>query len=347
MAITDEVIDMIRLLQGRTVALSDEQIVALTGAWVDAWSELEPVFQDAITTLLAGASDHIPARRVARDQRIAQALQQAQARLDTLSTTVETTVVNDVGAIMLDAANTRYDTLLAQLPDGKAHQVLSRLNPDVLDAMVARTAQQIHSATLPLSADTVQAMRAELVWGITVGANPNETARRIVQRTGDQFHGGLARAARISRTETLDALRTADLAAAEANRNVIETRIWMATLDSRTCGSCLAQHGTEWPVDEFGPTDHHNGRCVFVEKTKSWAELGFEGIEDQNLDLAAERDAWWENLTDETKQQILGPGKYELWQNGEITWSDLSKRVGNPNWRPSQIETPLKDLLGV
>lgn len=345
MAVTDEIIELVRLSKERAVALTDEQVIALTRAWVDSWSELEPEFQDALTTLLTDAEDTIPARVVARNQRITQALQHAADQLDGLASTTEVTVTNDLQTIVLDAANTKYEALLRQLPEGAEHAWLNRLSTVALDAIVARTTQQIHSAALPLSDETVRAMRAELVRGITVGANPNETARRIVRRTGDQFHGGLARAARIARTETLDAYRTADLQSAQANRTVIQSRIWMATLDSRTCGSCLANHGTEWPIDQFGPEDHHQGRCVFIEQTKSWAELGFTGIEDNSLDLAAQRDAWWDNLTDDTQEHILGPGKYELWQNGEITWSDLSKRVDNPGWRPAQVETPLKDLV--
>lgn len=345
MAVTEEVIDLVRLSKERAVAVTDEQVIALTRAWVDAWSELEPEFQDALTMLLADAEGTIPARTVARNQRITQALQQARDRLDELATTTEVTVANDLQTIVLDAANTKYQTLLKQLPDGAEHTWLNRLNTTALDAIVARTTQQIHSATIPLSDETVRAMRAELVRGITVGANPNETARRIIRRTEGQFNGGLTRAARIARTETLDAYRTADLQSAQANRTVIQSRIWMATLDGRTCGSCLANHGTEWPIDQFGPEDHIQGRCVFIEQTKSWAELGFTGIEDQSLDLTAQRDAWWDNLTDDTQEKILGPGKYELWQDGKIGWSDLSKRVDNPDWRPSQVETPLKDLL--
>ena len=345
MAVTEEIIDLVRLSKERAVALTDGQVIALTRAWVDAWSELEPEFQDALTTLLADADGTIPARTVARNQRVTQALQHAAEQLDGLASTTEVTVANDLQTIVLDAANTKYEALLRQLPEGAEHAWLNRLNTVALDAIVARTTQQIHSATIPLSDETVRAMRAELVRGITVGSNPNETARRIVRRTEGQFNGGLARAARIARTETLDAYRTADLQSAQANRTVIQSRIWMATLDSRTCGSCLANHGTEWPIDQFGPEDHHQGRCVFIEQTKSWAELGFTGIEDNSLDLAAQRDAWWDNLTDDTQEHILGPGKYELWQNGEITWSDLSKRVDNPGWRPAQVETPLKELV--
>lgn len=344
MAITEEIIELVRLSRDRTVAMTDQQVVAITTAWVDAWDELAPEFQDALANLISNADETVPARTVARDQRVAQALQQSKQRLDELSANTEIIVSNDVGQVVLDAANTRYDSLLAQLPSGQAHVELNRLNPTALDAIVARTAQQIHSARIPLADDAVAAMRSELVRGITIGSNPNETARRIVRRTEGQFNGGLVRATRIARTEMLTAHRTADLQLAQQNTKIIQSRVWMARLDSRTCSSCLSQHGSEWPTDAYGPADHVQGRCVFIDKTKSWDELGFTGIEDVSLDLVAQRDAWWENLTDDTKQSVLGPGKYELWQNGEIDWSDLSKRISNDSWMDHYIETPLADL---
>lgn len=344
MAVTEEVLELLAASKQRVANLTDEQVLDLTRAWVEAWDELAPQFNDAVTNLVNTPDAEIPARTVAKDRRVTQALKQAQERLDGLADATNVTVTTDLSTVMLEAVSTRYESLLLQLPEGQAHALLNRLSTTALDAMVARTTTRIHSLTNPLAEDTVTAMRGELVRGITVGANPRVTASRIVRRTGDQFHGGLTRAATIARTETLDAYRIADHAATQANTSLIQTRIWMATLDYRTCGSCLANHGTEWPVDQFGPEDHPQGRCVFVDKTKSWEELGFSGIEDQSLDLTAQRDAWWDNLTDDTQETILGPGRYELWKNGDIGWADLTTRVDNPDWRPSYIQTPLKDL---
>ena len=41
---------------------------------------------------------------------------------------------------------------------------------------------------------------------------------------------------------------------------------------------------------------------------------------------------------------MLGPGKFELWQSGDIGWDDLSVRRENADWRAAYFERPLKDF---
>lgn len=345
MTITPDLVRLVRASRDRTVALTDQQVVDLTRAWVESWDTLAPEFEDALARLIT-ADTTIPASVLAQDQRLTQAITRARQALDELEDYTTTRVTVDVGDAVLDAVNTRYASLQAQLPPEAPGALLGRLDDDALDAMVARTTQQITSTAVGLSASASAAVRAELVRGVTVGSNPRVVARRVLRRTEGGFNGGLARATRIARTEMLDAHRLADQQAATRNSNLIAARVWTATLDARTCGSCLAQHGSEWPVDAFGPEDHQQGRCVFVDKTKSWAELGFTGIEEPDMDLTAERDDWWANLTDQAQDATLGKTKADMLRNGDITWADLTKKIYNPDWRSSHVETPLRDLQG-
>ncbi|WBL18509.1 phage minor head protein [Citricoccus sp. NR2] len=344
MTITPDLVRLVRASRDRTVALTDQQVVDLTRAWIESWDTLAPEFEDALARLLSTADGAIPASVLARDQRLTQALTRSRQALDELEVYTGTRVTVDVGDAVLDAVNTRYTSLQSQLPPEAPGALLGRLDDEALDAIVARTTQQITSAAVGLSASAAAAVRAELIRGITVGSNPNVVARRMLRRTEGAFNGGLVRATRIARTEMLTAHRIADQDTALKNRNLITARIWLSTLDARTCSSCLAQHGTEWPVDAYGPEDHPQGRCVFVDKTKSWAELGFTGIEEPDMDLAAERDDWWENLTPEAQDRTLGKARADLLRNGDISWSDMSTLRRNPEWMDHYIETPLKDL---
>ena len=163
-------------------------------------------------------------------------------------------------------------------------------------------------------------------------------------RTQGQFMGGLARAERIARTEMLDSHRRADQAMAERNSNVIAAAVWVATLDRRTCPSCLAKHGDEYPPDAFGPEDHVQGRCTFVYRTKTAAELGFVGVkEPPPTDYKGQRDAWFDNLTEDSQNTILGKGRADFLRAGG-DWAALSTRRENPEWRAHHVSTPVRDL---
>lgn len=345
MPVTDEIARLVRASRDRTVAATDQQVVALTTAWVDLWSELEPEFASTLALIIADGGETIPASVIARDRRMGQALTQARAALDQLVQDAAGVITQDVGAVVLDAADAHLASLQAQLPPTAPGVTLGTLDPDTLDAIVARSTQQITALTLPLSDFMERQMKAELVKAITVGDGPNAAARKIMQRTEGKFFGGLPRATRIARTELIDAHRQADLASAKANRSLITGWYWHCTFDARTCSGCLGMHGTLHDVDTFGPYGHQQCRCARIDKTKTWAELGFVGIEDDDRDLAGERDAWFDGLTDDTQRSIMGPERLELFKSGQVGWADMATLRHTDGWRDSVVQTPVKDLL--
>lgn len=346
--ITPDVIGVARRGRAATVEMTEARVTELARAFVAAWDDLAPEFRDAFDRLVDDAEDGVvTAAMIARDRRLGQALAHFQDTLDTLAAEVSATVSADLSPIILAAADTHYQQLLAQLPvdgDQAGRFGLGVLDTDAVDAIVSRTTERIHAATLPLAADAVNALKTELRRGVVVGDNPRTVARRMLARTQGRFAGGMARAERIARTEMLDAHRAADQAMVQRNRSVIAAAVWTARLDSRTCPACVAMHGVEFPPEEFGPVDHQQGRCVFVYRTKTWAELGIPGVEDiAQVDQTAERDAWWDNLTPESQDAALGKARADhLRQGGR--WDDLVTRRDNPDWRPSISTTPLSAL---
>lgn len=346
MAITDRTLELIaarRIALGQTL---DAQELALVKAWVDAWDRLSPEFEASIKAMLADARDgKLTGAQVARNARLRKALDQAVRELDELSHLTEVTVENDLKREVLAAAQSQIEIAASQLPTGETLTALptwTRVSEEALDAIVKRTTEQIHSARLPLAADAVASMRRNLVRGIAVGAHPSRVAARMVRQAESGFNGGLTRALVISRTEMLDAHRAADKASNDANAKVLAGWIWSAQMDSRTCPSCLAQHGQEHPLDEEGPEDHQCGRCARVPKTKSWKDLGFNVEEPPSL--MPDSRAWFDSLTPETQKQIMGPARLELLQSGAVSWSDLSRKVSSDGWRDSMHVTPVRDL---
>lgn len=57
-------------------------------------------------------------------------------------------------------------------------------------------------------------------------------------------------------------------------------------------------------------------------------------------------EAWFNRQTEGVQREMMGPGKYEAWRNGDIEISQLAKEVTDARWGRSIVETPLKDLLG-
>lgn len=347
-AVTDETLLIAADTRRRLQRMTDEQVIALTRSWVDAWDSLTPLFNEALLDLLHGAPDRLPRAVVARNRRLQSALRQARATLNELTRGANEVIENSLAEAVLDAVSSHQAVLQSQLPADQAGVSfnLDAPAPEALDAIVTRTTQQIHAASKPLAGWIVQAMRQELVRGIAVGDNPREVARKLMKATEGHFNGGLARATRIARTEMLDAHRNGSLAAAKSNTDLLTGWKWQCTLDRRTCPSCLSKHGTLYPVDEFGPIDHPNGRCARIDITKSWAELGFTGI-DEPADTFPDARTWYDGLTDDSKLAIMGPTRMQLLNDGQIQWEDLATLRKSDAWRDSNTQTPVRDLQAI
>ncbi|TLK56308.1 phage minor head protein [Glutamicibacter sp. V16R2B1] len=348
MAVTDETLLAAADTRRRLQRLTDEQVVALTRAWVEAWDDLAPLFNEAFLELLQGAEGRLPRAVIARNRKLQSALKQARATLNELAAAADEIIGNEIAGAILDAVDGHQQILRTQLPPATAGVGfdLDAPDPGALDAIVARTTQQIHSATRPLAGWVVAAMRKELIRGIAVGSNPREVARKLIASTEGHFNGGLARALTIARTELIDAHRAGSLASAKQNRDLLAGWRWQCTLDRRTCPACLAKHGTMHSVDEFGPEGHANCRCARVDVTKSWKELGFTTVPEPEDDFPDAKN-WFDGLTEDSQLAIMGPKRLQLLQDGDIGWDDLATKRHTDGWRDSYVATPVKDLHAV
>ena len=345
MPITQETLRQSELLRRQLATLTDAQTLALTQAWVDAWDVLLPQFEAAFTELIAGAANNRLTRAaIARNVRLSAALQATREYLDILVPEAERGISRDIQQAVFDAVDGHEAIITTQLPPNvTAAQIgFLRVPDEALVAIVNRTTQQIHASSLPIPADIERIMKKALVRGIALGDNPKRTAAKLIKETEGRFNGGLTRALVISRTETLDAHRAATKASEAHNKQVLEEWVWSAKLDARTCPSCIAQHGSRHELTEDGPLDHHQGRCARVTVTKSWKDLGFNIKEPPSALPDAE--AWFNNLTPSTQEEIMGATRLKMLQDGDITWADLSQRRETAGWRDSFHVTPIKDL---
>src|SRR5207237_168588 len=116
--------------------------------------------------------------------------------------------------------------------------------------------------------------------------------------------------------------------------------VWQAQLDSRTCPSCWAQHGSVHDLSETGPNDHQQGRCARVPKTKSWRDLGFSVREP--ADLMPDAQTAFRAMSKADQLAVMGPVRLHALNAGVLPWSALSMKVTTKGWRDSYAATPVK-----
>ena len=295
--------------------VSDEVLLMWARAWTDLRAQIEAeVERRGQARMLTYSADYAGARLVEVAQRSSAVLADAARRLIELS--------------LADAAA----LIGAQLP---ANWPLNRPAKPELDAIVQRATTQITSRMWALSDEATEAMRRRLMQGVAAGRNPRDTARLMVRDVEGDFDGGLARAQVISRTETIDAYRAGARAHHEANADVLAGWVWLANLSARACPSCVAMHGTEHALDEPGPLDHPQGRCSRMPLVKP--EL-VPGAPTPTVESGPE---WLARQPEGVQRSVLGPRRFEAWQDGDYPVSRWAVRRESPDWRASYAPGPI------
>ena len=311
-------------------SILDHHTTTLTAAWATSWASVAGELEAALLELAEDGD--VPWWRIERSRRAQQGLAAAGRALEDLAELTGTTISDDAARAIGLGVDGEIAMIGAQLPPG--HDGVVRVDDAQISAMLGRTTQQITAVSWPISAETQAAIQAELARGMIVGDNPREAARRMVAATEGRFTGGLSRALTISRTEMLDAMRTAQHATEQVNAQSLAGWTWGAHLDARTCISCISMHGTEWPLTEPGPIDHQNGRCARLPRTKTWAELGFPNIPEPDLGMV-DAGEWFDGLTEQEQRAMLGPRGFDAWRAGNFPMDQWSTRRTTDGWRDS------------
>ena len=350
-------------INGETLAVTDQmrqQVAAhvdaatqdLALAWARAWNEVAGEWDAAVADLVAASKDGKwpPPGKVRRARRALRARDATRELLEDLRGMVPARIEADLPGLAEEAAEWQRRLTASQYPPQAGGTVLvasnfDRVDPDAIRAIVDKISGDVRSRSWPLSTQAEAAMRSTLVKGVAVGQHPTAAAREMVARVRGDFNGGLRRAQVIARTEMLDAHREASRAQQDrlARQGVVTGWTWIATLDHRTCPSCLAMHGTEHPPSVAGPLDHQQGRCDRLPVTASWRDLGFEGIEEPPSIVPDARE-WFDGLPESQREHIMGRARLALLDSGDITWEDLAQQRRTPGWRPSYAPTPVGDL---
>lgn len=189
----------------------------------------------------------------------------------------------------------------------------NRLPVEAIETMIGMTGTDspLHGALVerlgPALADHAI---EQLTTGIALGRNPRVVARQIMG-------AGLNWALTTARTAQLNAYREATRSTYMANSHIVSGWRWHAALSPRTCISCLAKHGTVYPVTER-LQDHHNGRCTAIPIVPLAQRMG---IPEPRL---GDSEAWFNAQPESVQRNIMGPGIWEGYRAGRWNFRSLT-----------------------
>lgn len=174
------------------------------------------------------------------------------------------------------------------------------------------------------------AIMAELIKSTALGINPRQTAYKMTNNLGL----GLDRILRISRTEQLRVFREATRGQYRES-GLVKTYKRLSARNPRTCVACLASDGEIFRLAD-ALTDHPNGRCTLVPVVNGAPEpkwyKGSEWLRDQPPGL---------------QEQVMGRGRFELYQEGRVKISDMRATRKNRTWGDSPQPASVKNLLKI
>lgn len=352
MAINEETLAELDGMRHQVAAHVDFTTQDLDLAWSRAWAEVAAEWEAAIADLIAASKDGKwpSASKVRRARRALRARDATRELLLDLCGAIPLRVNVGLEDLLEDVANWQRRLTATQYPPAAGGTVavmadFDRVDKDAIRAIVDRTVGEVRSRAWPLSTQAEAAMRSTLVKGVAVGDHPEAAAREMVARVQGAFNGGLDRAKVIARTELLDAHRAASRAQQDrlAGQGVVTAWEWIATLDVRTCPSCLAMHGTQHPPSVAGPLDHQQGRCDRLPVAASWKDLGFPDLKEPEPILPDAR-AWFDGLPQAERERIMGATRLQLLDSGQVGWEDLARRRETDGWRPSYVPASIAQL---
>lgn len=351
MATTEETLRLAGDLRIVLDAHVDATTRALVNAWAETWQTLTIDWGLAYAPLIAARAEGRKATRtqILRAERTTKAMIATRRALEDLARRVGVRILQPVDVIVRQAAEAQTSLILSQLPTDAAaadlRASLARVDQKQLEAIVARTTEQVTSLVSYIPKIGMQAINQELIRGVALGLNPRGVARdmvtaaQLVSRMERAFILPLNRAMIIARTELLDAHRNGAWYGQNANRDVLAGWQWLAKLDTRTCPSCWGNHGSIHELWESGPDDHQQGRCARLPVTKPWSDLGLDIPEPPSL--VPDAQSVFDDLPEAEQLRIMGRDRLDALKNGDLAWNRLSIKQKNDGWRDSYVVRPV------
>jgi SPP1 gp7 family putative phage head morphogenesis protein len=191
-----------------------------------------------------------------------------------------------------------------------------------------------------------------VVLQVNEGVKANETINQITTRVRRTAIPSIRNAVTLTDTASAAVINQERLELYQQNAEVVKAVQAINPLDSRTSDICRARAGRVWRLDDPGfpgpPPWHFNCRTTLVpitysgnslKRVKGKAKLKRElkdltGGEIKEINGAPAKNVTFESFLNKRsvaqQKEILGPGKYKLWKDGDINMRDLIDQTGRP-----------------
>jgi SPP1 gp7 family putative phage head morphogenesis protein len=275
-----------------------------------AYNQIRQTLIDRLDDLVAvvAANGELSGTDVLNLDRVVSLLDDIEAAIDALSGPWG----RFIEAAQRQAVQLAFETTFGLVVVQRASLAASfnRINIGAVQSMVGRLGDGSPLRTYldNLGPQTSQAIREALIDGIGRGINPVQLANDLV-RTVDVAGWKLAQT---TRTAMLNSYREASLQTYQQNKDILNGWVWLASLSSRTCSSCLANHGREFPMSTQFFASHPSCRCSPAPRVK--------GVDFPLTESGAE---WFDRQPQTTQDAVLGRNGGELYRDGAVELGDF------------------------
>jgi SPP1 gp7 family putative phage head morphogenesis protein len=298
------------------------------------WLQVEAQLQaqiDALTLELAARQGPVTMGQLTRMRRYVALQNQVADQLDGYASFVESNITRRQMDAGLQALEQSSLSINATAADAGIQIQFDRLPASSVERMVglAGDGSPLRTVLTDAGRQGADALANELVRGMALGLNPREIARRAMRQG---LASSFTRMVTISRTEVNRVARQTTQDSYQHSR-VVRAYRRLAAHSSRTCVACLALDGRTYPLGT--PFEEHvNGRCTMIPVLTTGTPIQFQT-----------GPQWFAQQPESVQRSMMGPGRWDLWQQGRITWDDLVTIHESERWGNSPQVTPLSVLV--
>lgn len=287
---------------------------------------------DELVTALQEAGMLTPSE-LARFERAVALSEQVEAEVTRLAQIANQVIPETQGRMVALAGQHTRALALASVPASDVASIAAawnRVPTTAVEALVGRLSNGSPLSTLlgKLPAETSTAIQEALKEGVALGRNPRATAALLEK----QVDVSSVRLLAISRTETLNAYRSATLANYAA-QDVLDGWFWIAALDG-SCAACAAMHGSHHLLSEDFFPAHTNCRCSACPSVR--------GVESPITQSGAE---WFAGKDADYQDKVLGVSGGQSYRSGKVALDDFVHVRTSEQWGDSVTQGSLTRAL--